>query len=127
MRLLLDTHALLWWEADNRRLGRAARASITDPSTPVFVSAASAWEIAVKIARGRLDASCERALAIVEEGFFELPISIAHAVESAQLPWHHHDPFDRLLIAQARLEDLTLVAADDRLRAYDVEILDAAA
>jgi PIN domain nuclease of toxin-antitoxin system len=117
----------LWWEAASARLGPTARARIADPESAVFVSAASAWEISVKIAVRRLEVSRERALAIDEEGFLELPITIAHAVESAQLPWHHRDPFDRLLIAQARIEDLTLVAADDRLRAYEVEILDAAA
>lgn len=127
MSLLLDTHALLWWEEASPRLGAGARARIADPDTAVFVSAATAWEIAVKIARGGLDASRERALAIDEEGFLELPITIAHAVESAQLPWHHRDPFDRLLIAQARLEDLTLVAHDERFERYDVALLDAAA
>ena len=127
MKLLLDTHALLWWEAASPRLGTEARVKISDPHIPVFVSAASAWEIAVKVARGGLDASSERALAIDEEGFFELPITIAHAVESAELPWHHRDPFDRLLIAQARLEDLTLVGSDERFGRYEVNVLDAAA
>jgi PIN domain nuclease of toxin-antitoxin system len=125
--LLLDTHAFLWWLNASPRLGRNARAAIAEPGAFVFVSAASAWEMAVKRETGRLDSPADVAGAVVRCGFSELSITIAHAVESAELPWHHRDPFDRLLIAQARLEDLTLVAHDERFRAYDVELLDAAA
>lgn len=123
--LLLDTHVLLWWLANDRRLGPETRALIAKPAIPVHVSAATAWEIAVKRANGKLDAPGDIAGWIAAEGFHELPLSVAHAVESASLPWHHRDPFDRLLIAQARLEELTLVARDDHIDRYDVLLVDA--
>ena len=125
MELLLDARALLWWLADDPRLGRHARAEIAKHSNSIYVSAAAAWEIATKRAIGKLEAPGRIAAWIDEEGFLELPISVAHAVRSVELPAHHRDPFDRLMIAQAQLEDLTLVARDDRIDAYDVSILDA--
>lgn len=125
MRLLLDTHAFLWWAEESPRLGRRARSRIERGE--VYLSAASAWEIAVKRASGKLSSPGDIPRALEIAGFGALPITVEHAVESAELPWHHRDPFDRLLIAQARLEDLTLVAHDERLAAYDVQILDAAA
>lgn len=123
--LLLDTHVFLWWLADDRRLGPETRALIAKPTVPVHVSAATAWEIAVKRAMGKLDAPGDIEGWIADEGFFELPLGVAHAVESAALPWHHRDPFDRLLIAQARLEELALVARDDEIDRYDVLVVDA--
>lgn len=125
MRLLLDTSALLWWLADDRKLGTAARAAIADPDNEVFVSAASAWEISVKRASGKLDASFDVVSAVERNYFIELPIQLTHAVTAGQLPQHHKDPFDRMLVAQAQHEDLTLVADDGEIAKYEVELLDA--
>ena len=125
MNLLLDTHAFLWWLQDNRNLGRESRAAIVDPDNRVFVSAATAWEIAVKRSSGRLEAPGDVGEWIETSGFDALPIEVAHAVASAELPKHHADPFDRLLIAQAVLEGFVLMARDDEIDKYDVEILDA--
>jgi PIN domain nuclease of toxin-antitoxin system len=127
VQLLLDTHALLWWLQGDRALGASARAAIADERNLVFVSAATALQIAVERALGRLDAPDGVERWAAEEGFEELAIGIEHAVASAELPAHHRDPFDRILIAQARLEALTLVTADAAIRRYDVETLDAAA
>jgi PIN domain nuclease of toxin-antitoxin system len=124
--ILLDTHAFLWWNADDPKLGRTARAAIGDLDTTVFVSAATAWEIAFKRAKGKLDADGDVADWIDKNAFSALPIEVAHAVASAGLQPHHRDPFDRLLVAQARMEELTLVTADAQIRRYDVETLDAA-
>jgi PIN domain nuclease of toxin-antitoxin system len=126
LELLLDTQAFLWWLADDPRLGPEARSYIEDPSNLVHVSAASAWEIAVKRASGKLEAPGDITAWIGDEDFRPLPIAVAHAVESAELPEHHRDPFDRLLVAQARLEGLTLVARDDAIERYDVAVIDAA-
>jgi PIN domain nuclease of toxin-antitoxin system len=123
--LLLDTHALLWWLRGDRTLGATARAAIADEESLVFMSAASALEVAIKRAHGKLEAPGDVERWAADEGFEELPITAGHAVASADLPVHHRDPFDRLLIAQARLEGLTLVTADAAIRAYDVATLDA--
>lgn len=123
MKLLLDTSALLWWLGKSPRLGSRARSAISAPENPVFVSAASAWEVAVKRADGRLNAPGEISDWLDSNDFVELPVSIAHAVESAELPLHHRDPFDRLLIAQSRLERMALVTSDAKIAKYEVEIL----
>jgi PIN domain nuclease of toxin-antitoxin system len=125
--LLLDTNVFLWWLDDSPQLGRRARAAIGAADNLVFVSAATAWEITVKRAVGKLKAPGEIADWIDRNGFSELPIEVSHAVASAELPGHHRDPFDRLLIAQAQLEQMTLVARDDRIDLYDVRVLDASA
>lgn len=125
MQLLLDTHTFLWWLDDSPKLGPHARAAIGDGGNVVFVSAASAWEIAVKRASGKLDAPGDIAEWITKSDFSGLPIEVEHAVSAAELPQHHRDPFDRMLIAQAQLEELTLVAHDDEIGKYDVTILDA--
>ena len=125
--LLLDTHVFLWWLRDDPKLGPKARAAIADPANAVFVSAATAWEIAVKRASGKLEAHGDVVEWIAESDFDELAIEVDHAVAAAELPRHHTDPFDRMLVAQAQLEELTLVARDDALERYDVELLDAAA
>lgn len=124
MQLLLDTHAFLWWNSDDPALGPKARKAIAEQGNVVFVSAATAWEIAVKRALGKLDAPGEIATWVPKNGFIELGIDIDHAVRSAELPLHHRDPFDRLLIAQAQLEELTLVTSDPAIVKYDVTILD---
>ena len=127
MQLLLDTHAFLWWIGDDSALGAAARAAIVEPANVVFVSAATTWEIAVKRALGRLDAPGDIAGWVPANGFVELAIDIGHSVRSAELPFHHRDPFDRLLIAQAQLEELTLVTSDPAILEYEVAALAAVA
>lgn len=125
MLLLLDTHAFLWWNNDDAALGPIARAAIADRENIVFVSAATAWEIATKRAAGKLDAPGDIADWVRQDGFAEIAVEIDHAVLSAQLPHHHRDPFDRLLVAQASIEELTLVTMDPEIMKYDVETLDA--
>jgi PIN domain nuclease of toxin-antitoxin system len=127
VQLLLDTHAFLWWLGDDPMLGPVARAAISDGDHIVFVSAATAWEIATKRASGKLDAPGDIVDWVSRNGFTGLAIEIEHAVLSAELPDHHRDPFDRLLVAQARLDRLTLVTADPRIVEYEVETLDAGA
>lgn len=124
MRLLLDTHALLWWLAD-AELSAFAREAIAEPDNVVVVSAANAWEIAIKKSLGKLSAPDDLAEQIEINGFPPLPISIAHAQAAGALPRHHDDPFDRMLIAQALLEGLTVVTQDERFAAYGVAVLTA--
>ena len=124
MRLLLDTHALLWWLADEG-LSESARGLIADPDNQVAVSAASAWEISIKKALGKLAAPDDLEQQVAENGFDPLPITIAHGIAAGALPRHHEDPFDRMLIAQARAEGLTIVTRDSRFKAYDVALLPA--
>ncbi len=118
MRLLLDTHAFLWWCSDDRRLGAAERAAIREPANDVYLSAASVWEIVVKQGLGRLRVPEPVSQAALRLGFQPLPISFEHAEETGALPPVHRDPFDRLLVAQARVEGLTLITHDPSLRAY---------
>lgn len=125
MKLLLDTHVLLWSLGDVAMLAEPTRAAITDVRNEVFVSAASAWEIAIKRALGKLVAPEDLEAAIVQTGFRPLPITLAHARAAGALPAHHADPFDRMLVAQARSEDLTLVSSDRLLRQYPVAFLEA--
>ena len=122
MRLLLDTHALLWWLADDPTLERDAAEAIAAAAL-VAVSAASAWEIAIKQALGTLDGPEDLAGEVRTNDMTELPISIAHATAAGALPLLHADPFDRVLVAQARIEDLTLVTRDPRLGQYGVPVL----
>jgi PIN domain nuclease of toxin-antitoxin system len=121
--LLLDTHVLIWWD-EGRKLSGAARWAIEAADT-VYVSAASAWEVAIKIGLGRLRPTRTVEQAVEESGFLELPITFRHAERVAGLPAHHRDPFDRLLIAQAELEGLTLVTRDPAFAQYAVERIDA--
>jgi PIN domain nuclease of toxin-antitoxin system len=123
--LLLDTHAFLWWSADDSALGQIARDAIAEPDNIVFVSAATAWEIATKRQSGKLDAPGDIAEWIQRSGFMDIAIEVAHAILSAELPQHHRDPFDRLLVAQASIEELTLVTSDPEIVKYDVQTLDA--
>lgn len=122
MRLLLDTHALLWWLAD-RELSKPARRAIGDPANDVFVSAVSAWEIAIKASLGKLKAPDDLADCLDEGGFETLPLRVDHALAAGALPRHHDDPFDRALIAQASIESLTVVTRDERFDAYGVDLL----
>ena len=124
MRLLLDTHALLWWLADEG-LSTQARDAIADPATVAMVSAVSAWEISIKKALGKLAAPDDLDHQVQAGGFLPLPITIAHGVAAGQLVRHHEDPFDRMLIAQARAEGLTIVTRDKRFADYDVPLMPA--
>lgn len=127
MQLLLDTHALLWWLSDSPRLKTSWKRALGDSQSRVVVSAASIWEIAIKTAMGRLELDLPDSLALhglAEScGFEDMPVSARHAAAVRELPLHHADPFDRLLIAQAKFERLTLVSADRAMRAYDIELL----
>lgn len=125
MRLLLDTSTLLWWLDGDAKLGPSVRAAIADPDNEVFVSSASAWEISVKRASGKLDAPFDIATALERNHFIELPIEVTHAVAAGQLPPHHNDPFDRMLVAQAKRENLTLVTSDAQITNYEVDLLEA--
>jgi PIN domain nuclease of toxin-antitoxin system len=123
VKVLLDTHILLWWLADDQRLPLRAGTTIADPDNEVVVSAASAWEISIKQAAGRLEAPDDLLDAVAANDFRALAITAPHAVAARRLPPHHADPFDRMLIAQAQIEGLTLVSVDGRFSDYDVEIL----
>jgi len=121
MRLLVDTHLLLWAAARSRRLPKEARRLLEDPANEVFYSAASLWEIAVKTSLRRSDFKVDLTLlrpALAAMGFLELPVSGAHAERFASLPPIHKDPFDRMLVAQSLSEPLILLAHDDALAAY---------
>lgn len=120
MRLLLDTNAFLWWVGDDARLGSSARSLISDPDNEVFVSAATAWEISIKHSKGKLP--YVNTPAVVEANEFEpLAIEIDHGLAAGELPPHHRDPFDRVLIAQAQRESLVVVTEDAAFARYDVE------
>ncbi len=121
-QLLLDTHAFLWWKLDDARLSEGARAAIADAGL-VFVSAASAWEVAIKSRLGKIELNADFATGIRSSGFERLSIGFEHAAETRHLPDHHRDPFDRMLVGQARVERLTLVTHDRQLEPYDVELL----
>jgi len=124
MRVLLDTHALLWWLSDDPRLGQRSRKAIAAAESDILVSAASLWEIVLKLRIGKLEAdfgAIERA--IVRDGFRRLPIAPAHLTTLASLPRHHRDPFDGLLIAQALSEDAVLMSDNRTMARYRVRLL----
>lgn len=123
MRLLLDTHALIWATRDPERLTDRAAAAIRDPGNDVRVSAVSGWEIAIKRARGRLRFPDLDQAMLASRRFTELPVTLRHTTEVGSLPDHHRDPFDRMLVAQARADGLTIVSRDAALTAYEVPIL----
>ena len=124
MRLLLDTHVLLWWLADDPALSKSARKLIAN-EPEVFASAASAWEIAIKRALGKLEAPENLLGALEASGIQRLPIDFEHAALAGALPRHHDDPFDRMLVAQAQREGLTLLSSDARISHYAVTVLPA--
>jgi PIN domain nuclease of toxin-antitoxin system len=119
MRLLLDTHAFLWWLADDASLSAAAESAIADSANIVQVSAATAWEITTKWRLGKLPGAAlvaaDVAREIAAEGFAELPVTVAHGQHAGALPGTHKDPFDRMLVAQALLEGMTLVSNEKAL------------
>lgn len=125
MNLLLDTHTLLWWLTDDPTLSRAARSAIADQGNTVYLSPVVVWELRIKQGLGKLELPDEFREVLDAQPFTELPITSAHAHEIAVLPSLHRDPFDRMLVAQARLEKLTLVSRDAFLADYGVDVLEA--
>ncbi len=125
MKLLLDSHVVVWWAVTPGRLRADAHAAIASPDNEVFLSAASVWELGLKIAQGKLALPGEFAARLLAQGFDELAVRIGHATRAATLPALHGDPFDRLLIAQALEEGLMLVTGDQAIRRYDVPVLEA--
>ncbi len=127
MRLLLDTHAFLWWLVDDRRLPRMTHDAIAEPSNSIFVSAASAWEIATKNRLGKLPGVSEIVTTLdevlLEQGFKELSITVKHGRAAGILSGLHRDPFDRMLIAQAMIEEMVLVSNEQLFDNYGVRRL----
>jgi PIN domain nuclease of toxin-antitoxin system len=127
VRLLLDTHTLIWWLAGDQSLSADAQAALIDSGNEVFVSAASAWEIATKYRLGRLPRAAALAVdvfgALASQGFIELPITVLHGQTAGSLPGPHRDPFDRMLIAQATLAGLVLVSNETVFDRYAVRRL----
>jgi PIN domain nuclease of toxin-antitoxin system len=125
MRVLLDTHAFLWWVTDDPGLPRRARKVIASASHDILFSLASCWELAIKLSLGklRLAAPFEKFLPdqLARNGFRELPVTFRHVARVRQLPFHHRDPFDRMLAAQALEDDLAIVSGDPVFRAYGVK------
>ena len=125
--LLLDTHAFLWFVWDDPQLSSHAKSAIENPENRKLISIAACWEIAIKCALGKLklDDTAENFLAreIASNNFELLPVSLIHATRTEKLPFHHHDPFDRMLIVQAMTEDLTLITRDDHFSQYPIRTL----
>lgn len=123
MDLLLDTHAFIWWNAQDSRLPISARSAIADPGNRIVVSATSAWEISIKRKTGKLAFRHDVLSAIATDGFETIDVTPEHADAAGSLPLHHADPFDRLLVAQARIEQLVLVTQDRQLLPYGVPLI----
>jgi len=126
MKILLDTHALIWWFGNETKLSRRACSIIANQNNTVLVSAAVAWELAIKVNLGKFDAlslATDLPRYTEEEGFEELPISLEQAVRAGLLPLHHRDPFDRLLVAQAQALNVPILSADTVLDQYDIRRL----
>ncbi len=127
MNCLLDTHVFLWWIMDREELSRKARDLIADPGNDVFLSAASCWEMAIKATLGRLELPMrpDRFIAgqLAVNHFSALPVTVAHACAVHDLPNHHKDPFDRMLIAQATVEKLTLITGDPVMTQYGIPLV----
>jgi len=123
VKLLLDTHAALWFLSGDDRLGEGAKRHLLDETNRVLLSAAVVWEVALKRSLGKLAVPDEYLALLLGAGVQALPVSLAHAAAIAELPWHHRDPFDRMLVAQAAIEQAALVSRDDELRAYGVTLV----
>ena len=124
-RLLLDTHSLLWWLSDADELGPVARKLLSSADNVIYVSAISIWEISIKKALGKLKAPDDFAAILEAEGFEPLPVDVFHAEQAGALPPHHRDPFDRMLVAQAQAEGLSIVSCDQHIPDYGVRVIDA--
>ena len=123
MKLLLDTHAALWWLSGDDRVGESAAEYLTDSTNHVLLSAAVVWEVAIKRSLGKLEAPDDLTETLLSAGALPLPINLEHAAAVRELPLHHRDPFDRLLVAQAMIERATVVSADAALQPYDVTVV----
>jgi PIN domain nuclease of toxin-antitoxin system len=123
LKLLLDTHAALWFLSDDQRLGESAARQLTDDTNQVLLSAVVVWEVAIKRSLGKLEAPENFAPTLLDAGLQPLPISIDHVAAVEQLPGHHRDPFDRMLVAQASIEGAALVSHDEALRPYGVTLV----
>jgi PIN domain nuclease of toxin-antitoxin system len=123
VRLILDTHAALWWLAGDERMGKEAARHLGDETDQVLISATVVWEIAIKRSIGKLRAPDGLVAALLEAGAQPLPVSLDHAVAVEALPWHHRDPFDRLLVAQALAENASLVSRDTVFESYGVRLI----
>lgn len=123
MTFLLDTHVLLWWLSDDPSLSAKVRELVSDETNLIFVSAASAWEIVIKKSLGKLVAPDDLEEAFKRNDFKELPMTLQHVLMIGQIPNHHKDPFDRMLIAQAKCEGLTLITADEKLTLYNIPLI----
>jgi len=127
VRVLLDTSTFIWWADADERLGKEAVALIEWPGTEAYVSAVSGWEIAIKRNLGKFRADSDVSLWMEQGLFEELPVTLGHGLAAGDLPLVHRDPFDRLLVAQAQMEGLTLVTVDREMRRYEVPLIDARA
>ena len=123
MKLLLDTHVLLWWLSNHTSLTTKAAAVIKDGGNDIFVSAVTGWEISIKRALGKLKAPDDLEEALETNRFNHLPISIRHGLVAGSLPRHHDDPFDRMLISQSHVEGMTLISADQIIKKYDISVI----
>jgi PIN domain nuclease of toxin-antitoxin system len=123
VKLLLDTHAALWWLSGDPRFGAEAARALTDHTNQVLLSAAVVWEVAIKRSLGKLDAPEDLAPTLLGAGVLPLSVTLEHAAAVERLPWHHRDPFDRLLIAQALTEGAALVSRDGPLHGYGVQVV----
>jgi len=120
LRILLDTRVFIWWDDDSPALAPALREAIADPGNEIYVSAASVWEIAIKRRRGKIAFTHGISDTVAKNGFLVVPITAGHAEHAGGLPRHHGDPFDRMLIAQAVLENMALGTQDEMMRPYGV-------
>jgi PIN domain nuclease of toxin-antitoxin system len=123
LKLLLDTHAALWSVGNAERLGENARRHIVDDTNRVVLSAVVVWEIAIKRSLGKLEVPDEYVSVLLDAGALPLPVSVDHAAAVERLPMHHRDPFDRMLVAQARIEGAAIVSRDDALSPYGVTLI----
>jgi PIN domain nuclease of toxin-antitoxin system len=124
-RLLLDTHAFLWWLSGDNTLGSQSQKLIADTDNEIIVSAATVWEIEIKRQLGKLTAPEDIESIVGQCGFLPLPIALFHAQQAGRLPAHHRDPFDRMLIAQAQAEGLDIVTSDSAFKQYGIRIVNA--
>jgi PIN domain nuclease of toxin-antitoxin system len=123
VKLILDTHAALWWLSDDDRVGSEVARQLTDDTNQVLLSAAVIWEVAIKRSLGKLQAPKDLAPTLLGAGAQPLPVTLDHAAALETLPWHHRDPFDRLLVAQAITEGAALISRDEPLSRYGVSLV----
>jgi PIN domain nuclease of toxin-antitoxin system len=123
LRLLLDTRAALWWLTDDERFGDRAERELNNRRNEILLSAAVVWEVAIKRSLGKLDAPDDFAPMLLGARDQALPISLEHAAAAQHLPWHHRDPFDRVLVAQASIEEASVVSGDEALAPYGVALI----